>query len=144
MIHRPARLIGSLVAIGLVVALLSHAIDPSALQQYAPDLVYYTKRHLLLVGYSMALALVVGIPAGIVLSRPNMVGRAERFMQIFNIGNTVPPLAVLAIALGISRHRQRSGDLRAVPRLVAADRAQHLRRHENVRAPSKKPRAASA
>jgi osmoprotectant transport system permease protein len=28
-------------------------------------------------------------------------GRAERFMQIFNIGNTVPPLAVLAIALGV-------------------------------------------
>jgi osmoprotectant transport system substrate-binding protein len=27
--------------------------------------------------------------------------RAERFMQIFNIGNTVPPLAVLAIALGV-------------------------------------------
>jgi osmoprotectant transport system permease protein len=43
----------------------------------------------------------VGIPAGILLSRPSMVGRAERFMQFFNIGNTVPPLAVLAIALGI-------------------------------------------
>lgn len=48
----------------------------------------------------MFIALLVGIPAGIALSRPSMVGHAERFMQVFNIGNTVPPLAVLAIALG--------------------------------------------
>ncbi|MEM5455468.1 ABC transporter permease [Paraburkholderia phytofirmans] len=101
MIQRPARLIGSLVAIGVVVALLCRAVDPSALHQYAPDLVYYTKRHLLLVGYSMALALLVGIPAGVLLSRPSLARHAERFMQIFNIGNTIPSLAVLAIALGI-------------------------------------------
>ncbi|WP_144112942.1 ABC transporter permease [Paraburkholderia sp. BCC1886] len=99
--HRPARLIGSVVAIGVVVALLCRAIDPAALHQYAPDLVYYTERHLLLVGYSMAAALLVGIPSGVLLSRPAFARHAERFMQIFNIGNTVPSLAVLAIALGI-------------------------------------------
>src|SRR3546814_19574821 len=54
----------------------------------------------MLVVASMLAALIVGIPAGIALSRPAMVGRAERFMQVFNVGNTVPPLAVLAIALG--------------------------------------------
>jgi osmoprotectant transport system permease protein len=97
MIQRPARLIGSLVAIGIVIALLCRAIDPSALHQYAPDLVYYTKRHLLLVGYSMAAALLVGIPAGILLSRPSFARHAERFMQIFNIGNTIPSLAVPAL-----------------------------------------------
>lgn len=101
MTDRPARLLGSLTAIGMVIALLCHAIDPTALHQYAPDLAYYTTRHLLLVGYSMAAALLAGIPAGIALSRPNLSRHAERFMQIFNIGNTVPSLAVLAIALGI-------------------------------------------
>lgn len=65
------------------------------------DLVYYTGRHLMLVGYSMALAILVGIPAGVALSRPSAARHAERFMQVFNIGNTVPSLAVLAIALGI-------------------------------------------
>ncbi|MCC8392398.1 ABC transporter permease [Paraburkholderia sp. MMS20-SJTR3] len=101
MIHRPARLIGSLVALGILVALLGHVIEPAALHQYAPDLAYYTKRHLLLVGYSMAAALLVGIPCGVLLSRPAFARHAERFMQIFNIGNTVPSLAVLAIALGV-------------------------------------------
>lgn len=101
MIQRPARLIGSLVAIGIVAVLLTRAIDADALRHYASDLVYYTQRHLLLVGYSMALALVVGIPSGVLLSRPAFHRHGERFMQVFNVGNTIPSLAVLAIALGI-------------------------------------------
>ncbi|WP_416427535.1 ABC transporter permease [Pseudomonas sp. App30] len=85
----------------VILALLVHWIGISTIEQYQEDLLFYLQAHLILVVASMAAALLVGIPAGIALSRPNMVGRAERFMQIFNIGNTVPPLAVLAIALGI-------------------------------------------
>ncbi len=88
-------------AVVVILALLIHWIGISTIQQYREDLLFYLQAHLILVVASMVAALVVGIPAGIALSRPNMVGRAERFMQIFNIGNTVPPLAVLAIALGI-------------------------------------------
>ena len=44
-------------------------------------------------------ALLVGIPAGILLSRPAARGIAEYVMQIFNVGNTLPPLAVLALAM---------------------------------------------
>ena len=93
-------LLGGAVVIALL-ALLIHWIGISTITQYQDDLLFYLQAHLLLVLFSMLAALVVGIPAGIALSRPSMVGRAERFMQIFNIGNTVPPLAVLAIALGI-------------------------------------------
>jgi osmoprotectant transport system permease protein len=64
------------------------------------DLTFYLQAHLYLVVVSMLAALVVGIPAGVMLSRPRFTGTAERFMQVFNIGNTIPPLAVLAIALG--------------------------------------------
>jgi len=99
--HRPVRVAAGVIAIGIVLVLLGHAIGADALEQYRADLVYYTARHLVLVGYSMALALVVGVPAGVLLSRPSFSRHAERFMQIFNIGNTVPPLAVLAIALGV-------------------------------------------
>src|SRR3546814_10723393 len=70
------------------------------IEGYHDVLLFYLQAHLMLVVASMLAALIVGIPAGIALSRPAMVGRAERFMQVFNIGNTVPPLAVLAIALG--------------------------------------------
>jgi osmoprotectant transport system permease protein len=99
--HRPVRVAAGVIAIGIVLVLLGHAIGADALEQYRADLVYYTARHLVLVGYSMALALVVGVPAGVLLSRPSFSRHAERFMQIFNIGNTIPSLAVLAIALGI-------------------------------------------
>ncbi len=47
----------------------------------------------------MFFALLVGIPSGILLSRPAARGIAEYVMQIFNVGNTLPPLAVLALAM---------------------------------------------
>jgi len=93
-------LIGGVVVVALL-ALLVHWIGINTIELYRDDLLFYLQAHLILVLVSMLAALVVGIPAGILLSRPNMVGRAERFMQIFNIGNTGPPLAVLAIALGV-------------------------------------------
>ncbi|EOZ6425421.1 glycine betaine ABC transporter substrate-binding protein [Salmonella enterica subsp. enterica serovar Montevideo] len=49
----------------------------------------------------MFFALLVGIPSGILLSRPAAKGFAEYVMQIFNVGNTLPPLAVLALAMVI-------------------------------------------
>lgn len=85
----------------VVLALLVHWIGISTIEHYREDLLFYLQAHLILVLVSMFAALLVGIPAGVALSRPRMVKRAERFMQIFNIGNTIPPLAVLAIALGI-------------------------------------------
>lgn len=50
---------------------------------------------------AMFFALLVGIPSGILLSRPAAKGFAEYVMQIFNVGNTLPPLAVLALAMVI-------------------------------------------
>lgn len=84
-----------------VLALLVHWIGISTIEHYREDLLFYLQAHLILVLVSMFAALLVGIPAGVALSRRSMVKRAERFMQLFNIGNTIPPLAVLAIALGI-------------------------------------------
>lgn len=93
-------LMGCVVVIALV-ALLVHWIGISTIEHYQDDLLFYLQAHIMLVFVSMIAALVVGLPAGIFLSRPSMEGRAERFMQFFNIGNTIPPLAVLAIALSI-------------------------------------------
>lgn len=88
-------------AVLAVLALLIRWIGVDTVLHYQDDLVFYLQAHLTLVLVSMLAALLVGIPAGIMLSRPAMARHAERFMQVFNIGNTVPPLAVLAIALGI-------------------------------------------
>ncbi|MRT27300.1 ABC transporter permease [Herbaspirillum sp. CAH-3] len=83
----------------LVIAGLVWWIGPDVIQKYRGDLVYYTGKHLELVFSSMALALLTGIPAGIALSRPGAQRSAEKFIQIFNIGNTIPSIAVLALAL---------------------------------------------
>jgi len=69
--------------------------------QYRDRLLYDVVDHLRLVAISMTLALATGIPAGIGLSRSCMRRWANRLMQIFNIGNTVPSLAVLALALAV-------------------------------------------
>ncbi|WP_414439939.1 ABC transporter permease [Burkholderia sp. 22PA0106] len=101
MTRRTVRLAGSLLIAVALIGWIANAIGIDTWRQHSGDLVYYTGRHLMLVGYSMALAILVGIPAGVTLSRPSLARQAERFMQVFNIGNTVPSLAVLAIALGI-------------------------------------------
>ncbi|RWA53596.1 glycine/betaine ABC transporter permease [Cupriavidus sp. UYMSc13B] len=76
-------------------------IGVDVIRQYQERLVYDVTDHLRLVVLSMALALATGIPAGIALSRPCMRRWADRLMQVFNVGNTVPSLAVLALALAV-------------------------------------------
>ncbi len=68
---------------------------------YREDIVFLTSEHLLLVAISGGLAIVTGIPLGIWLSRPSMLKFAENIMQVFNIGTTVPTLAILALSMSL-------------------------------------------
>jgi len=63
------------------------------------DIVYLAQQHMMLVAISGSLAILVGIPLGVWLSRPSMRGVAETIMQGLNVGTTVPTLAVLALAM---------------------------------------------
>lgn len=65
------------------------------------DIVYLSKQHMVLVAASGGVAILVGIPAGIWLSRPAMERYAETVMQIFNIGTTIPTLAVIALSMTV-------------------------------------------
>lgn len=95
------RVLGFSIAIILLLALLVWGIGIDILKSRQVDLLYLGQQHLILVLTSMFFALLVGIPSGILLSRPAARGIAEYVMQIFNIGNTLPPLAVLALAMVI-------------------------------------------
>ncbi|WP_354692711.1 osmoprotectant ABC transporter permease OsmY [Phytobacter sp. RSE-02] len=88
-------------AIAAVLALLVWGIGLDTIRARQVDLVYLGQQHLILVFSSMFFALLIGIPSGIALSRPAARGVAEYVMQIFNVGNTLPPLAVLALAMVI-------------------------------------------
>ncbi|UGS40595.1 osmoprotectant ABC transporter permease OsmY [Pseudocitrobacter corydidari] len=93
------RFLGFAGAIVLVLALLAWGIGLDTIKARQVDLIYLGQQHLKLVFISMFFALLVGIPSGILLSRPAAKGIAEYVMQIFNVGNTLPPLAVLALAM---------------------------------------------
>lgn len=88
-------------AIIAALALLVWGLGADTIIARRVDLIYLGKQHLMLVFSSMFFALLVGIPSGILLSRPAARGIAEYVMQIFNVGNTLPPLAVLALAMVI-------------------------------------------
>ena len=89
----------ALLAIVVVLVLLVWGLGIDTLRARRVDLIYLGQQHLYLVFWSMLCALLVGIPSGILLSRPFARRWAEYAMQIFNVGNTLPPMAVLALAM---------------------------------------------
>jgi osmoprotectant transport system permease protein len=66
---------------------------------YSEDIIYLVVQHLKLVLISSGLAIVVGVPVGILLSRDWMMRYSETLLQVFNIGTTVPTLAILALSI---------------------------------------------
>ena len=95
------RVMFTLLGVLALLGMLAAWVGPGTLQRYHTELLFDLRAHLMLVGWSMLAALLVGVPSGILLSRPAFVRYAERLMQIFNIGNTVPSLAVLVLALAV-------------------------------------------
>src|SRR3546814_8519082 len=69
------------------------------LMNYREDIVYLTGQHIELVAISGSLAIVTGIPLGVFLSRSFFRRYSESAMQVLNIGNTIPTLAVLALSM---------------------------------------------
>ncbi len=55
------------------------------------------REHIVMVGVSMAGAMLIGIPGGILLSRPRFYYIGKVFENIVNVGQTVPSLAILAL-----------------------------------------------
>ena len=67
--------------------------------EYEEDVIYLAVEHMKLTLISGGLAVLIGVPLGILLSRPAARGFAENGMQILNIGTTVPTLALLALSM---------------------------------------------
>lgn len=68
------------------------------------DITFLGRQHIELVAISGGLAIAIGVPVGVVLTRPALRRYADIAMQVLNIGATIPTLAVLALsmsALGI-------------------------------------------
>jgi hypothetical protein len=90
--------------------------------------------HAFMVFVAGALASVLGVGLGVFVTR----GIGRDFLPVVNaavsIGQTFPPVAVLALGSARGRVRRRTDDRRPVPLRAAADRPQH-RVRSGVRAP---------
>jgi osmoprotectant transport system permease protein len=69
--------------------------------RYWSDIVYLSRQHLELVAISCAIAIAIGIPLGIILTRGPIRRYASAVTQIVNLGTTIPTLAILALAMSI-------------------------------------------
>lgn len=70
-----------------------------AVLNYSGDVLYLIRQHLALVAISGGIAIAVGIPLGILLTRPRFERFADAVTQVVNLGTTIPTLALLAISM---------------------------------------------
>ncbi|WP_428030181.1 ABC transporter permease [Ancylobacter sp.] len=103
----PMRALASLwrlVLLGLVFLLgiwASASGTLTAMMAYREDIGFLTLQHLELVAISGAIAIVTGIPIGIVLARRSLGLFGPLLAQIINLGTTIPTLAILALAMTV-------------------------------------------
>lgn len=96
---RRAIIVISLIAMFALGVLAQRSGLFDQIAKYRSDIIYLSQQHMKLVAMSGGLAILVGVPFGLWLSRPRMRRAAESMMQALNIGSTVPTLAVLALAM---------------------------------------------
>lgn len=65
------------------------------------DILFLGRQHIELVAISGCLAIGVGIPMGILLTRPRFRRLGDLALQTLNIGATIPTLAVLALSMSL-------------------------------------------
>lgn len=73
----------------------------SSVAQYRGDIVYQSIQMMVMVAIAGVLAIVVAVPAGIYLSRPSQRHGAAIVMQTLNVGQAIPKLALLALAMSV-------------------------------------------
>jgi len=74
---------------------------PVEILSYQEDIVFLGIQHVELVAWAGGLAILTGVPAGALLSRPAFRRSAELVLQVFNLGTTIPTLAVLALSMTV-------------------------------------------
>lgn len=65
------------------------------------DVLYLIRGHLWLVFLSGSLAILVGVPLGVFLTRESVRPYAATLTQVVNLGTTIPTLAILALAMTV-------------------------------------------
>jgi osmoprotectant transport system permease protein len=72
-----------------------------AILQYWPDALYLSRQHLWLVALSGSIAIAIGVPLGVLLTREAVRPFTNAITQVVNLGTTIPTLAILALAMSV-------------------------------------------
>ncbi|MBW4425224.1 MAG: ABC transporter permease [Nostoc desertorum CM1-VF14] len=83
------------------------------LVKYAPEILQHTLEHLFLVGIAIGIAIFVGIPLGILITRKTYL--RQPILGIANIFQTIPSLALFGLLIPVPI----IGGIGAVPAIVA-------------------------
>ncbi|MEH2281661.1 MAG: ABC transporter permease [Nostoc sp.] len=83
------------------------------LVKYAPEILQHTLEHLFLVGIAITIAILVGIPLGILITRKTYL--RQPILGIANILQTIPSLALFGLLIPVPI----IGGIGAVPAIVA-------------------------
>ena len=100
----PLRRLGLLAALAAAFALGAWLQGTGLLRALAGqwgDVSYLARGHMALVAMSSAVAVGLGVPLGVLLTRPAMRRVATPVMQVASLGTTVPTLAILALAMTV-------------------------------------------
>lgn len=73
---------------------------PGLLEQW-DDIAFLGWQHVELVALSGGAAILVGVPLGILFTRPRFRRAGDIALQTLNVGATIPTLAVLALSMGL-------------------------------------------
>jgi osmoprotectant transport system permease protein len=72
-----------------------------ALAGYRGEVLYLIRGHVTLAAISGALAILIGVPIGILMTRPRFRLAGNLLAQVVNLGTTIPTLAILALAMTV-------------------------------------------
>jgi osmoprotectant transport system permease protein len=96
---------GYRLALFLLLFILGIGAERVGLVEYLSDpwerayVLYLIQQHLFMVAVSMGLAIVVGLAAGIMVSRKGLQKYSGVVMYVIGLGQTIPSLAVLALTM---------------------------------------------
>jgi osmoprotectant transport system permease protein len=91
----------------IILLVAGMSLERTGMMEYLSDpyeleyTVHLVKQHMELVGMSMAMATVLGLAVGLIFTRPKFERYSGPVMYMVGLGQTIPSLAVIALAMSV-------------------------------------------
>jgi osmoprotectant transport system permease protein len=91
----------------IILLVVGMSLERAGIMDYLSDpyelgyTIHLVKQHVRLVGMSMAMATLLGLAVGIIFTRPKFERYSGPVMYVVGLGQTIPSLAVIALAMSV-------------------------------------------